>query len=214
MSHQIRPATSEDLPFLAEIILLAMRSHVNVGAWDLVVPGSEEDRLLAVQAGLNTEEPSWCHHANFLVAEVDGQPAAALSGYPAHADGFLPVERTFITGMEALEFNQDEIGEAFGRMMVFMNCHVPDDEGAWIVEFVACLPKYRRRGLVRELLGEMLDEGRRRGHDFAQLSILLGNDPAIRVYESLGFEIAFEKPDSAFEAAVGAPGMGRMKVDL
>ncbi len=37
--------------------------------------------------------------------------------------------------------------------------HAP---GAWIVENVATLPEFRRRGLVDRLVEEMLERGRRR----------------------------------------------------
>jgi ribosomal protein S18 acetylase RimI-like enzyme len=60
----------------------------------------------------------------------------------------------------------------------------------------------------------VLDEGRRRGHALAQLTILLGNAPAQRAYEKLGFKRAEERRHPDFEAAIGCPGLGRLTRDL
>ena len=47
---------------------------------------------------------------------------------------------------------------------------------------------------MRVLLEEILAAGRRRGHRQAQISILIGNTPAERAYEQVGFRKADENP--------------------
>ena len=86
-------------------------------------------------------------------------------------------------------------------------------EGAWVVESVATLPEYRRRGLVDSLMSNILEMGRARGHRLAQLTILIGNTAAQRAYEKAGFKVDAEKRDRNFEAALGAPGFMRMVRD-
>ena len=83
-----------------------------------------------------------------------------------------------------------------------------------MVESVATRPEARGLGLAHELVERVLEEGRRRGHRAAQLSLLIGNAPAQRVYERFGFAIAAEKRDAAFEAALGCPGIARMMCAL
>ncbi len=95
MSHVIRPATEHDVPMLAEVTLLASRSHLEVGVFDLAIATTERDCLTAIAAILTTEQRSWCHYENLLVIAVDAQPAAALSGYAAHDETLLPIEQTF-----------------------------------------------------------------------------------------------------------------------
>lgn len=214
MRHEFRPATTADIDLLAQVVLLASRSHVTSGVWDLAIPGKDEDRLHAIKGALSSEEPSWCHHSNFIVAEVDGEPAAALSAYPAGATGFLPMEQVFVRAFAAAGYAGDEIGAAFQRMLVFVECHSEDEEGAWIIEWVATLPKFRRRGLVHEMLLDRLEEGRRRGYAHAQIGVLIGNLSAQKAYENVGFETTFEKTSAAFEAKVGAPGLARMTMKL
>ncbi len=214
MSYLIRSATVYDVDLLARVVLLASRSHVTTGVWDLAIPGTDQDRLRAISAALTTDEPSWCHHSNFIVAEVEGQPVAALSAYPANAELFLPLEQIFVKAFQAVGYGDDEVGQAFQRMMVFVETHVEDEEGAWIIEWVATLPEFRRRGLVHEMLLDRLDEGRKRGHARAQIAVLIDNLSAQKAYENVGFAVAFEKTSKDFEAKVGAPGIARMMMDL
>jgi translation initiation factor 4G len=213
MSTRIRSATRDDAPFLAKVVQLAARSHLEKGVWDLAVSGSEGDCLRCIEGVLLTPTASWCHYSNFIVAEVDGAPAAALSGFAAHSSELLPMERAFVEGFRAIGFGDEEVVAAFQRILVFMTCHVEDEEGAWIVEWVAALPAYRRRGLVRQLLLEMLERGRERGHALAQIGLLMGNTPAQRAYEDVGFKFALERSSPEFEAAVGSPGLARLLRD-
>jgi GNAT superfamily N-acetyltransferase len=210
MSHIIRSATLEDIPMLAEVVLSASRSHVEIGVFDLVIKSNDEDRLAAISAMLGTETRSWCHVENFLVAWVDGKPAAALSGYAAYDDSLLPLEQAFVAGFRAIGMDDEQIGDAFREVMVFLTCTTDDEQGAWIVEWVACLEAFRRRGLIRELLQAILERGRERGHTLGQIGILHGNISAQRAYEAVGFELDYEKTDPAFEAATGSPGMSRL----
>ena len=46
---------------------------------------------------------------------------------------------------------------------------------------------FRRRGIARRLLTELMDEGRRLGVTAFTLEVRAGNAPAINLYESLGF---------------------------
>lgn len=210
MSHSIRPATLDDVPMLAQVVLLASRSHCATGVFDLAVPSSDTDRLSAIRAILTTEQVSWCHYTNFLVACVDGEPAAALAGYAAYDQSHLALEKTLVVGMREAGLDDDAISQSFGRTTVFVKVGSEDEAGAWVIEFVACLEAYRRRGLIRALLDAMLERGRERGHDLTQLTILIGNHSAQRAYEQAGFEITYEKTHPEFEAAIGCPGLARM----
>jgi ribosomal protein S18 acetylase RimI-like enzyme len=81
------------------------------------------------------------------------------------------------------------------------------EERAWVVENVATLPKFRRRGIVDALLSDILEQGHKRGARTADIGVLIGNMPAQRAYEKNGFEIVNEKMHPAFEAAYGCPGI-------
>lgn len=210
MANEIRPATKDDVPMLAEVVLQAARSHVDTSVFDLAIPSSEQQRLVAVRAMLTSEQRSFCHYENFLVMCVDGEPAAALSGYAAYDESLLPVEQCMITGFRAVGMNEEQVGGAFASMMPFLECTSDDEPGAWIIEWVACLETFRRRGLVRELMHAILERGKERGHSLCQIGILTGNISAQRAYENVGFVFEYEKSNSTFEADYGCAGLTRL----
>ena len=50
----------------------------------------------------------------------------------------------------------------------------------------------RRRGLARRICSALLREGRRKGADNAYLQVVKGNEPARKLYTSIGFEKLYE----------------------
>jgi len=81
MNVEIRSATVDDAAFLAWVMLAATRSHNKYGAWEHYVGGTEEDCLAFLRLIATTQKPHLFHYSTFIVAEVDGQKAGALSGY-------------------------------------------------------------------------------------------------------------------------------------
>src|SRR3990170_361691 len=78
---KIVKAGREHAGFLAWVMLTAHRSHLERGLWDFIVGGSEAECLRYLEALAVTEQAHWAHYSTFIVAEVDGRPAAALCGY-------------------------------------------------------------------------------------------------------------------------------------
>lgn len=217
MQIDIRPARAADVPFLAWVQQEAARSHLPRGFWDLALPGAEADRLrivgriAAAAAPAGTTMPSFCHWSGFLVAEADGQPAAALCGY---ARPSVAGDEAFMAALDAAltaeAWNDQQRQDLFARIAPFVHC-VPDTaEEDWIIEWVATRPERRGRGLVRALLQAVLARGAERGHGRAQIAVLIGNTPAQRAYESAGFRVADEKTHPDFARALGCPGIRRL----
>jgi ribosomal protein S18 acetylase RimI-like enzyme len=96
----------------------------------------------------------------------------------------------------------------------FLACLPTDEPGAWIVEWVATRPEFRRRGLVDQLLRAELQVGRDRGHRTGQITILAGNVAAKHAYERVGFEVVEEKLSPDLEAALGTPGLVRFLMPI
>ena len=210
MAVEVREAKPEDVPFLAWVVLAASRSHLERGVWDLFVEGTEADRLRFLETLLTSERPHWCHHRGFLVAEGDGRPAAALSGYPADGSELATPGDAILEAVRSLGWSDARRAASFERLGVFLRCLPGDAPDAWIVEWVATRPEFRRRGLVDRLLAAELDRGRRRGHRTAQILVLIDNTPAQRAYEKAGFRAVDEKRHPDFEAALGSPGLRRL----
>src|SRR5204863_6806429 len=133
------------------------------------------------------ETRSWAHYSRFTVAEVDGQAAAALCGYdPTQADTPALVN-AIDEAARKVGWSDPDVAEVWERFAPVGTCISDDAEGAWIIENVATLPAFRRQGLVNRLLENVFEAGRAGGHRRAQISVIIGNTPAQRAYEKVGF---------------------------
>ncbi|MER3461067.1 MAG: hypothetical protein C4303_08240 [candidate division GAL15 bacterium] len=63
-----------------------------------------------------------------------------------------------------------------------------------LVEAVAVLPEWRGRGVGRCMMTKALAEARRAGHRRVGLYVVEGNEPAVRLYTSLGFRVQHVHP--------------------
>lgn len=207
----IRDATADDAGFLGWTIRTADRGHLERGGFDRVLPGDEDERLRLLSELARCPVRSFCHYGGFLVAEADGEPAAALSAYTPRAaseDHFVAACREV---MDAAGYSRDELGRMFARFAPQQTCHLARPPDSWVVEWVATRPEHRRRGLVAALLETILERGRDRGHATAEIGVLVGNEPARRAYEAAGFRVYDERRHPDFEAAIGAPGVAYLR---
>jgi ribosomal protein S18 acetylase RimI-like enzyme len=213
MAVSMRRATEEDVPFLAEVVLLASRSHLPKGVWDFFVPDDEKRRSFLTQL-LVTGPASWCHWRNFLVCEVDGVRAAGLSGYAEDEPDMMTEDDAIAQALAAIGTSDAEAAAGFERLAPFLTCLMPPIGTPWIVEWVATLPPYRRRGLVDGLLHRVLDEGRRRRRGRAQIMVIDGNVSAQRAYERVGFVVHEVRHTAPFRDLMGSPGLVRLSQRL
>lgn len=204
---RIVEAREEHIPFIAWVELAAARSHLPRGVWDLYTNEPEEETLRFLEQLCATDAPHFGHYTNFIVAEVDGTPAAALSGYFEAELGLgkLLVAMDEVNAALGRTAEENQAGwERAGSITLCDIQHVPD---AWIVEWVATAPSFRRRGLVDRMMAEILDIGRAKGASTADIGVLIDNDAAQRAYEKNGFVVVDEKRHPQFEADYGCPGV-------
>jgi len=204
-------AREEHVPFIAWVQLTAFRSHLEKGLWDYFVGGSEEDTLRFLEAFATTEAKHWGSYQDFIIAEVDGTPAAAMTGYFGEESSF---DQGVQQACEALSMTQDDINAGWARaatVALVSPTHVP---GSWTTENVATKPEFRRRGLVDRLLVEMMDRGRAKGATVGEVGVFIGNDNAQRAYEKAGYEVVEEKLHPDFEAVYKCPGVRQLRREL
>src|SRR4029453_6808962 len=79
----IRPARTDDASFIARNILASQRGPLPRGWFDIALGLDEPQCLDFVERSATPREPSWWHVSQFIIAEVDGQPAASLCALPA-----------------------------------------------------------------------------------------------------------------------------------
>lgn len=213
MNIKIRPARSDDASFLAWVILISGRAHVQRGIWEVILGGTEEECLVFLRKLVVTKTPHLFHHSCFLVAEVEGRPVAGLGGYDPKSLGYPTLRKAINEVVYKIGFSGPD-SEAMKRSQKVLSCIPEDVEGAWVVDSVAAVPEFRRQGITSELLEEMLEKGRGQGFRRAQINIYIGNIPAQRLYEKHGFKVVDEKRHSDFEKEIGSPGMARLLRDL
>ena len=209
---KIVDARREHAPFIAWVILTAFRSHMKKGFWDFVRPGTDAEILRYLEALTTSKAPHWAHLSLFIVAEVDGKPAAALSGYFAEEHGGARLGEGIAEADAAT--GQAPDAEAIRRALTILNVapeHVP---GAWIIEDVATRPEFRRRGLVDALMQEIMERGRKRGATVSDIGVFIGNDSAQKAYEKAGYVVVAEKTHPEFEAVYGTPGVRALRRSL
>jgi translation initiation factor 4G len=213
MDIQIREGRAEDASFLAGVILTAGRAHVRRGIWEVILGGSEDECLAFLQKLTVTETPHHLRYPCFLVAEMDGRPLAALGGYDPKILGYPGLRKAVVEVSKKMGFSGAD--QAAMKRSERVLCCIPEEvKGAWVIDSVATLPEFRRRGIVDRLLEEMLEKGRKQGFQRAQINMYIGNTPAQKAYEKHGFRVLDEKRHPAFEEEIGSPGMMRLMRDL
>jgi translation initiation factor 4G len=185
-----------------------------LGAWDHYVAADEASVLAFIRGMVTQDVPSFCRWQGFLVAEVDGVPAAGLSGYASSDPAMADPTPAILAASRSLGWNDAAIEAAGARLGAFLTCVIEPPPDTWVVEWVATKPAFRRRGVMHDLLLAILDAGRRRGFARAQIMVLVDNTAARCAYERAGFVYTDEKRDREFERLMGCPGIERLLRDL
>ena len=214
MDIRIRSAREEDAAFLARIMLMAGRAHGQRGIWDAILGVPDDECLTFLEALSSTGEPHLYHWSGYIIAEVDGHRAAALGGFDPLTSGMEAMMRALPEVFQKLAIPESDQEAAFQRHLRLQPA-IPDHrDDSWIIDGVATHPEFRRRGILDRLLAHIIEEGRSRDFRRAQLTMTLGNMPALRAYEKRGFRVVEERRHPDFEALTGAPGMIRLVCDL
>jgi GNAT superfamily N-acetyltransferase len=205
---EIRTGRADDAAFIARTILMAQRGPQPSGWFDIAL-AQDEPGVLDFIARLAVARPrSWYHVSQFLIAEVDGKPAAALCAMPS-CDTRDTMRSALDEVALATGLSDTDLDGIFARGNYARGCWIQGGEADWLIEHVASLPAARGRGLVQALIARALSVGKAAGFSRASISFLIGNDAAERCYAKAGFSFAEEKRDGAFEAITGAPGFRR-----
>ncbi|MGP0075804.1 MAG: GNAT family N-acetyltransferase [Bryobacteraceae bacterium] len=180
-----------------------------------MIIGTDEAGCLDYLRRLALAEPrSLYHYESFIVAEIEGAPAAALCGFETRGaweivgDAMAKVQRD-------LGWSEGEAAASYQRVSpIWASCMPPDIGADFAIENVATLPEFRRRGLIRLLLDAMLQVAVQRGCHLAQITTHIGNDAALSAYEKSGFRVRDEKRCGEIEKVLGVPGFVRLVRDL
>ena len=205
---RMRQAKPDDASFLAKAVLIAGRAHVHKGIWEVILGGTEEECLAFLHHISVTTDPHLFHYSCYFIAEyAEDGPVGSLGGYDPKKLGYQTLQRAIhevITKRNLPAQTSQGAEERSSKMLV---CLPKEIDGAWVIDSVATLPEYRKRGIAETLLEHVLHEGKERGYHVAQINMYIGNAPALNLYKKLGFEVIEEKREEYFERTIGSPGM-------
>jgi ribosomal protein S18 acetylase RimI-like enzyme len=210
MNASIRPAAPDDVSEVTRLMYIAGKSQVETSIYDVMWPESMGVRLEKLGRLYNAAARSWYRFDSYLVGEMEGKVAGSLCGYNEREKGGPRLREAFIE----IGIDRTEARAISERMQPFYRVYPVHPEDAWVIEHVAVFPEFRGQGLITALLEEILEQGRRSGYKHAELGMLIGNLPAQKAYEKIGFTAADERTDAEFEKIFGAPGMVRMVIKL
>lgn len=212
MPITIRPATPNDAPFLGWACVMAARSQLARGWFEIVLQREEAFCVEFATCLTLAKAVSWWHWSLFHVAEVDGAPASAMCGFGD--------ESVYHASSAAMAEAGDKMGipkseqARFWPRGAFIVSPATSEDGAWTIENVATKPEFRGTGVTHALLEAELGVARTAGFRRAQISFFVGNDRAEKTYAKAGFTFAEEKHAADFEAALGIPGVRRFARDI
>jgi ribosomal protein S18 acetylase RimI-like enzyme len=144
----------------------------------------DRDALVQVEAGSSVEsaflDNGWSvlphGEADFLLASVARASRALRSRLAERASGAPAVELEVVDGVRALAVLADT---AHGRAAL---------DGDWLGLYeLEVSPSHRRRGHALDVLDRLLEWGAEQGATTAWLHVETDNEPALALYESLGF---------------------------
>jgi ribosomal protein S18 acetylase RimI-like enzyme len=214
---RIRPATTDDAAFLAWVMQEADRMGGAVGGLDLIFNQGEVSRLGLLALIARSDVDSVSHYSRFVVAEVDGVPAAALAGY-------VPDEIPAGSGTRAIQhaamtagWPADAIEALLERAARYTSApyfRIPIPGDTLRVEWVATRAEFRGRGLNWALHEALFERARASGLRTAHVGTAIGNEPALAAYRAVGFQPYAEVRHRDYEAVFGRPGHVYLRRDL
>jgi hypothetical protein len=131
MAFQIRRGHPGDAEFLAWVMLCASRGHLVRGVWDLMI-GADDAGCLEYLKRIALAEPrSILHCESFLVAELDGRPAAALCGFEMAPDRWEKVAEAQSRVQRGLGWTTADFAASEKRTGPLWGCFLQDAGADW-----------------------------------------------------------------------------------
>jgi ribosomal protein S18 acetylase RimI-like enzyme len=215
-TQRIRRATRADIPFLAWCNYEASSPAPGFCYWDPLLAGLGSETMAFIEAVLAADALAWGDCEDFFVIEEGGRLIAGASGFMMDAQDFRPFRLERLPAVaQILGWSDQALAEFRKRYeAVWSDPRDPTlaASAPWTIECVAVIPEARGRGLAKQLLRAILEEGRRQGLSHGGIAVTTGNLPAQRAYEALGFELYIAYGSAYFEGAF--PGTTKYRIAL
>ncbi len=172
-----RPADVRDSRFIAEMID-ASSDGVALIEWTQAAQAAGGRTALDIGAEVYASEEGDYSYRNSTLAEMSGRRAGMLLSFPVHArdpaDAVLP--------------------PPFDGSDVFAPYKYLEAPDTWYICGVAVLPEFRGQGIGTGFMRLAREQARQHGYDRLSLVVFEENASALRLYQSLGYEIIDRAP--------------------
>jgi ribosomal protein S18 acetylase RimI-like enzyme len=189
---QVRRATYEDIPFLSWCNYESSSPEPGFCYWDPLLEGTNTSSMAFIDALFRSDALAFGRATDFFIVEENGISISGASGFVMDSEDYRPLRLAQMNSVaERLGWSADTLGQFMaGYAGVWSE---PQDitiapPASWIIECVAVKPEARGRGVAKTLLKAIIKEGAEHGHSHVGISVTIGNEPAQKVYEALGFQ--------------------------
>lgn len=186
----VRNASTIDVPFLVDTIIEAEKSGTEILSYTTIF-GLNEQETRKFIADMLFEEIDGCELSisSFIVAEQDGQIAAAVAAWIESSDG---IPSTILKG-NLLNFTlpKSSIEKAHSLNVILRNLHIDNVPESIQLGLVYVSKSFRGMNLVSLLLKEVVSKFKKEKQDLSSMYVQVfgNNTPAIKAYEKAGFNI-------------------------
>src|SRR5262249_5797866 len=132
MRPEIRKGRPDDADFIARTILLAQRGPRPRGWFDIALDRSEPQVLDFMKKLAVAKPRSWYHVAQFWIAEVHGEPAAALCAMPSR-ETRATMRAAFEEVARAEGMSAADLAAVFARGAYARDCWIQGGEEGWLI---------------------------------------------------------------------------------
>ncbi len=194
MSTIIRRAAAQDKDFVIKAIVEAEKSGTDIISYCSMFSITEAE-LRKVLAEILDEEVGGqeLYLPGFLIAEVDGKQAAAMSAWIEKEGGMA--SSMIKSNLFMYFMDRDKLMKAMPAMGVVNEVSIAREDHALQIECVYTDPAYRGQGLSTMLIDEHMAQKKKAGFlvTKVQIQLMENNKGAMRAYEKAGFEIRDRK---------------------
>jgi hypothetical protein len=207
MSINIRKATSDDAPFLAQMILQSTRADKKIGIYDLIFKTTKDEEVLHyLEKLVNTTAKSGCHFTNFLIAEIDGKSVGSLCTYEPR----IATREVFLEALSEIGIDGED-SEYLGLMDI---CGFALNTRTLIFDYMEELEGFMDVGILKALMHKSLLAARLKGYRIAQTIVEIGSLETLLYYKKLGFKEVKERKCELYKEIFGRPGLILLSIEF
>lgn len=216
VDRAVRQATREDLPFVAWCNYEASSPYPGFCYWDPLLEGLNTPTASFIDAVFRCDALAYGKVEDFFIIEEAGKQLGGASGFAMNAEDYRPLHLNRMNDVaNELGWKPEIVKEFLERYNQVW--HDPHDvtiapSAEWTIECVAVVPEARGRGVGKQLLSAILEAGKERGHTHAGIAVTIGNEPAQKLYEALGFRMFITYGAAYFDDAF--PGTIKYRIAL